>query len=195
MYARDTVHYTGKLHYGTVFTSNSFHVAARPQLLKHRALDTSRLCPERLALSGLIRCAVWRFFCLIRCCCDLRSSCAISAASFLRPAGDSAPISPASLSSKCLKSLIPYTHQLAIDIQLGWSRHWILTKMKKHQKKTTTTRADAQNKCCHHVWRAVLSPPRPPALGGDFNAGARTRLGRVSTGEAQTVQGRKTHAI
>ncbi|MBJ6598774.1 hypothetical protein [Enterobacter asburiae] len=27
-------------------------------------------------------------------------------------------------------------------------------------QRAATTRTDAQNKSCHHVWRAVLSPPR-----------------------------------
>lgn len=54
----------------------------------------------------------------MRCCCAALSCFAISPASFRRTAGDSAAISPASLSSKCLT----FAHQFAVNIELFRAR-------------------------------------------------------------------------
>lgn len=119
----NALHLAGKLDHRCIIAASGFHVAVRSQLLKHRPLNTPFLRSERLAFSRLIRRAIRRFCCLMRCCCDLRICFAISAASLRRPAGDIAAISPASLSSKGLNSFIPFAHQLTIDIQLSRSRH------------------------------------------------------------------------
>lgn len=63
---------------------------------------------------------------------------------------------------------------------------------------TTTPQGRAQaliNKNKYHAQRAMLTPPRLPASWVGFNAVARTRRRRASTGGAQTRQGRETHAI
>nr|DAL76557.1 MAG TPA: hypothetical protein [Caudoviricetes sp.] len=56
------------------------------------------------------------------------------------------------------------------------TRHLTTRQTSAPTRKATAPPRRAQarkNKCCHHVWRAVLSPPRLPALWGGFNAGVR----------------------
>lgn len=54
------------------------------------------------------------------------------------------------------------------------------------RERAITARSDDNFYITHHRWRAMLSPPRLPALWVGFNAGARTRRRRASSGVTYT---------
>ncbi|VFS60069.1 Uncharacterised protein [Kluyvera cryocrescens] len=118
MHIHHALHLAGELHDRRIISRRGFHKATGAELREHAPLNPAFFRFHRLALSGGVRGAVGRF---------LRFNPALLAGSqrslrYQQPSyagrsGESAAISAASLSSNGLKSFIPLTHFLTVNIQ------------------------------------------------------------------------------